>query len=223
MADLQAVLFDLDGTLLDRAGSLRLFLAAQWASQPALQAVPEADFTAAFVTLDANGAVWKDAVYQMIIDRFAIAGIGAEVLLQQYVEEFRNHARLFPGVGMALDSLRMRGLKLGIVTNGPTGLQQSGVAACGLVPLMNVVVISDREGVAKPNPEIFRRALSRMAVSAARSVFVGDNPVADIKGAHDAGMKTVWLENPYFPPPVPDVTDAVLGGHSDLPACIARL
>jgi putative hydrolase of the HAD superfamily len=54
------------------------------------------------------------------------------------------------------------------------------------------VLISDGEGVSKPDPEIFRRALERLGTNASDAVFVGDHPDVDVSGARAAGMKAVW-------------------------------
>ena len=62
----------------------------------------------------------------------------------------------------------------------------------GLLPLVDLIVISENEQVKKPDPLIFRRAAERLAVQAAECVFVGDHPRNDVYGAGIVGMKTVW-------------------------------
>lgn len=59
----------------------------------------------------------------------------------------------------------------------------------------DTILISEIEQVRKPQVEIFQRALARLSVSALNSVFVGDNPEADIAGAKNAMMKTIWKRN----------------------------
>ncbi len=196
--NLDGVMFDLDGTLHDRPSGLIRFAVDQWARWPALQAVPRDDFVMAFVALDDNGHVWKDVVYARLIEQFGLRGVSAEALLADYVARFADYAVLFPGVSTTLEELRDGGLKLGIVTNGPTALQTAVIEACGLLPLMDVVLISEAEGMAKPDRRIFMRALDEIGVAAERCAFVGDNPVADIEGAQNAGLKTAWLANNGF-------------------------
>lgn len=195
---IEAVLFDLDGTLHDRPSSLVGFLVDQWARWPALQVVPRDNFVVAFVALDENGHVWKDVVYERLIEQFGLRDVTADALLADYVANFGASARLFPDALATLEALKDEGLKLGIVTNGPTALQTSVIEACGLAPLMDVVLISEAEGIRKPDRRIFVRALAEIGVAADRCVFVGDNPVADIEGAQNAGMKTAWLVNNGF-------------------------
>jgi putative hydrolase of the HAD superfamily len=104
-----------------------------------------------------------------------------------------------------LRELRRRGLKLGVITNGPGPLQRRKLAALGLDRSFDAILVSGEEGVRKPDAEIFRRALGRLGVAAHEAMFVGDHPVADVEGAHGAGLLPVWMFVPYWPPPdVPD-------------------
>jgi putative hydrolase of the HAD superfamily len=61
----------------------------------------------------------------------------------------------------------------------------------GLAERLDSVVFSSDVGIRKPRPEIFRRALGELRVSPERALFVGDRLVADVRGAHDVGMRTV--------------------------------
>lgn len=91
--------------------------------------------------------------------------------------------------------MRGRGLKLGIVSNGEAALQWSNIDALGLRERMDVVLISQEQGLRKPDAAIFRRAAERLGAPPDDCVFVGDNPVTDVLGARNAGMQAVWLEN----------------------------
>ena len=53
--------------------------------------------------------------------------------------------------------------------------------------------MSEEVGVAKPDPAIFQRALGAIGAQPAETLFVGDNPVADIGGAQQLGMLTAWV------------------------------
>ena len=54
-------------------------------------------------------------------------------------------------------------------------------------------MISEAEGLRKPDPAIFLRAADWLHVEPSQCLFVGDNPVVDILGAHAAGMRTAWF------------------------------
>lgn len=92
-----------------------------------------------------------------------------------------------------LDALRDRGLKTGLVSNTmePRWLLLRDLDEQGLAARLDAVVFSSDVGIRKPRPEIFRRALEELGAPAERALFVGDRLVADVRGAHDVGMRTV--------------------------------
>ena len=90
-------------------------------------------------------------------------------------------------------ALRARGLRLAIVTNGETEFQMRHVGALGLGERVDAVLVSQAEGLRKPDPALFRRAADRLGVKPNCCLFVGDNPAVDILGAHASGMQTVWF------------------------------
>lgn len=201
MIKIAAVLFDLDQTLLDRDRSLDGFLDAQWTRHDALHGVAQADFKQRFIEQDANGLVWKDVVYARLLAEFGVDTLEVTDMIQEYLDGLGAHACLFDGVLTALQELRAVGLKLGIITNGRTDLQSRIIAASGLDDLMDSVVISGAVGVGKPDPGIFNIALKEIGLNAGETVFVGDNPIADIAGARALGMGVVWKQNNGFDAP----------------------
>jgi putative hydrolase of the HAD superfamily len=92
-----------------------------------------------------------------------------------------------------LDALVARGYALGIVTNGRSPFQERNIEAMGIRSYFGAVLVSEAEGVRKPEPEIFLRAAQRLGVRAEEVVFVGDSAQADIAGAQKCGMKAIWF------------------------------
>ncbi|MDO4323334.1 MAG: HAD family hydrolase [Lachnospiraceae bacterium] len=87
------------------------------------------------------------------------------------------------------------GVRLGMVTNGPSGHQRRKLRALGAdrwIPEENII-ISGECGVSKPNPEIFRYAEKKMKLLPGECIFVGDNYLNDIVGAKRAGWKAIWI------------------------------
>ena len=83
---IKAILFDLDGTLLDRDRSLARFIDMQYDRLIAhLRRIPRAGYTARFVELDSRGHVWKDKVYQSLVEEFDLSDITWQDLLEDYV------------------------------------------------------------------------------------------------------------------------------------------
>jgi putative hydrolase of the HAD superfamily len=92
-----------------------------------------------------------------------------------------------------LETLRERGLKLGLVSNAfdPGWLLHRDLEQMGLADRLDFSVFSSEVGVRKPHPAIFERALEALAVEANRAVFVGDRLFEDVRGAGELGMTTV--------------------------------
>jgi putative hydrolase of the HAD superfamily len=92
-----------------------------------------------------------------------------------------------------LESLRERGLKLGLVSNAfdPGWLLHRDLEQMGLAERLDFAVFSSEVGKRKPHPAIFERALEALGVEAADAVFVGDRLYEDVRGAGDLGMTTI--------------------------------
>jgi putative hydrolase of the HAD superfamily len=92
-----------------------------------------------------------------------------------------------------LETLRERGLKLGLVSNAfdPGWLLHRDLEQMGLEQRLDYSVFSSEVGTRKPHPAIFERALEALDVSAARALFVGDRLYEDVRGAGELGMTTV--------------------------------
>jgi putative hydrolase of the HAD superfamily len=120
----------------------------------------------------------------------------AETLLDDYRAGFPNACVLFPDAAQTLSLLRTSGLKLGLITNGSIRMQSRKLQCLALSPVFETVLISDAEGISKPDRQIFHRALERLNTNAAQAVFVGDHPEVDVAGARAAGMRAIWRRDP---------------------------
>lgn len=192
MAD--AVLFDLDETLLDRTTSLRAFLQDQFGRYAReLAGVDYGAWETRFLELDARGSVHKSKVYPALLREFGAEPDAAPAMIADYAVNCARHARPFEGMADLLPALRSRAKRLAIVTNGESAFQRAHVDALGLAKWMDAVLVSEEEGLRKPDPEIFQRAAARLGVEPSRCLFVGDNPSVDVLGAASVGMRTVWF------------------------------
>lgn len=190
---IQAVLFDLDGTLLDRDASVASFIDDQYdRMQRSLGHIPKALYIKRFIELDMRGYVWKDKVYAQLIQEFEIHQTTMEFLLDDYLSNFHLHCVPFKGLQSMLQGLKEQGMKLGIISNGKGDFQMGNIKALAIENYFDVILISENEQLRKPNPRIFQRALGRLAVQPRESVFVGDHPANDIEAAQNADMYGVW-------------------------------
>jgi len=100
--------------------------------------------------------------------------------------------RPVPGTRAMLESLRAAGLRLAVISNAD-GRVADYLATAGLADLFELILDSALEGVEKPDPEIFERALDRMEVRAGEAVYVGDTWPVDVEGARRAGIEPIYL------------------------------
>lgn len=97
------------------------------------------------------------------------------------------------GAEAALMTVRER-YDVGLITNGGRETQAAKLDALGIDDVFDATVFCDPSAGIEPKPsrEPFQMALSRLDVSADRSLYVGDDFSADVVGAHEAGLRPVW-------------------------------
>ncbi|KHF39277.1 HAD family hydrolase [Halalkalibacter okhensis] len=190
---IRAVIFDLDGTLLDRDASVKVFIEKQykrlnkWVNHVSIE-----KYKTRFIELDNRGYVWKDKVYQQLVDEFDITGLTWEELLQDYVSQFHDSCIPFPNLNSTLEKLKDDNLVLGMITNGKGPFQLANIKALGIEKYFETILISEREGMKKPEPLIFQKALNNLNVLPSESIFIGDHPENDVQASKNVGMKSVW-------------------------------
>jgi putative hydrolase of the HAD superfamily len=193
----EAVIFDLDGTLLDRRRSFDRFVRDQWVRfLDLLRAIDQDEYVQALVELDGDGNAPRRHLFTGMAARFELPPDLAETLLSDYRAGFPGACLLFPDAAHTLATIRASGLRMGLITNGSVRMQSRKLDCLGLTSAFDAILISDAEGISKPDRQIFHRALARLGTNAARSVFVGDNPDVDVSGARAAGMRAIWRRDP---------------------------
>lgn len=190
---MRAALFDLDETILDRTGSLRDFVYWQATGMLRSSINDHALFVERFIELDQNGMVWKDKVYSTLIHEFEITEWSVDELLNVYLLTFCAFCKPRKGAVVALEYFHDKGFKLGLVSNGKTPFQERNFYALGVSTLFDCIVVSEAVGHRKPDTEFFELDCLKIGADISNSTFVGDNPVADMKGAKNAGMKTIYV------------------------------
>lgn len=219
MADPTAVIFDLDDTLYpERRFSL-------------------SGYAAVAAVVSAETGMPSGVLYRFLVRRFR--SHGREGLFQalcasfalppadvpRLVEILRTHRpRLrLPRLSRdVLGTLRSRGHRLAVLTNGLPATQRAKVDVLGLEPLLDAVIYAQEHAPdGKPARVCFAAAIRRLGVDAGRAVFVGDHPEKDIAGAAAAGLCAIWLPG-RRPGPPPILAEAVAGSLADVPALVAR-
>lgn len=175
----RAVLFDLDGTLLDSAD---LIITAFVDTCRAL--------LGRTFDRDETLRTWSWPVrarfHALAPDR---ADELTQAYLRRYLELHDRYASLFPGVPDVLDGLRARGYSLGIVTSKRRATTTAAVRAFGLDRWCSVIVVDEDVRRHKPDPEPVNLAARLLGVAASGALMVGDS-AEDIAAGRGAGAGT---------------------------------
>jgi phosphoglycolate phosphatase len=191
--NVEAVLFDLDGTLLDTAPDLvnALFKLCDEEGQPP----PTFDFAANHVSTGAMGLVRlafpdrDDDVREILRQR----------LVDTYADNLYEHTQLYPGMAEVLEQLEDQNILWGVVTNKLLGLTEPLLELMYLRARMATVVGGDSTDNRKPHPEPILLALEEMGVAAEKTIYVGDAPT-DIESGKAADTITVAVTWGYIIP-----------------------
>jgi len=173
---LQAVLFDLDNTLIDRDRAFRDCVDASFG---------EATVRAELLQLDDHGHGPRGPLLEAW-ERHTGSPMTPGILGNQIADRLQPDRNLLK----ALQALSAS-VKLGIITNGGSETQRRKIRAAGLSEVFphDRVWVSAEVGKAKPDPEIFQIALQSLNVPAGNCLFVGDHEGNDLKGAIAAGLR----------------------------------
>jgi pyrophosphatase PpaX len=179
---LKAVLFDLDGTLIDSIGLI-------------VDAMHHA-FEGFTGTIPADSA-WMAGIGTPLYKQLALYARSPEeleVLREKYrAFQFIHHDNVikqYPGTSAVLENLHGRGLVMGIVTSKGNELAQRGLDLTGLAKFLPVVIGADSVTKHKPEPEPVLLALEKLGVRPGEALMVGDSP-HDISSGNAAGVRTV--------------------------------
>ncbi|SCF24934.1 HAD-IA family hydrolase [Micromonospora mirobrigensis] len=201
-----AVLFDLDGTLLDHAGAARRAVTA-WAATVAPGAGDEPALAAAWSALErehfaaylAGECSFQEQRRRRLRGFLPLLGSPVDEArlddrFADYLRHYEAAWRVYPDVADALVGLRCHGYRLGVLTNGDARQQRRKLAAIGLGDAFDVVCCSAELGVAKPDPAAFRLAAARLGHQPRQLRYVGDDPDTDHRAACRAGLHGTWLD-----------------------------
>jgi putative hydrolase of the HAD superfamily len=124
------------------------------------------------------------------------AGLTPKTTLLGYADYqsfVRRQIRRDPELVKLFGALHDLGLSIGIASDGTTPEQLETLRRLGVLPYVDAVAISDRVGVAKPNPRLFRAVLKGLGVKPGETVHVGDSWERDVVGAQKCRLRTVYV------------------------------
>jgi len=111
-----------------------------------------------------------------------------------YIDNLPNYNTLFDDAIEVLNYLLPK-YQLHIITNGFEEVQTKKMRTSGILHFFDKIITSESVGVKKPNPKIFNHALALAETSAKNSYMIGDNLEADIFGAQQIGMQTIFFNS----------------------------
>lgn len=181
----QAVIFDVDGTLVDSLEAYRIvaaLAAAPYGLSITRQVVRHA--------LNTNHpSFWELVVPNGQPDRAGLIETLKQAARRRWPEVVQKHARLYPGLRATLETLRGRGFRLAIVT-GSSGGSLQPLAEAGLLDFFEAVVTGKDVERRKPDPDGLYRGVAALGLEPGQAVYVGDTPV-DVEASRAAGMAAV--------------------------------
>ena len=199
------ILFDLDDTLFDHAGTARAALAASTSSLPFWQEIELEELYNRYSEL------LEEMHPQVLAGRYSylearrirfqrlLAPYGAmttateaDDFAQLHYTHYRALRQPVAGALALLVALKPQ-YRIGIVTNNRTAEQEDKLQYLGMTHLVDALITSEDVGVTKPDPRIFQVAMQHLHAAPAETVMVGDNWHADVIGALAVGIRPVWL------------------------------
>jgi phosphoglycolate phosphatase len=219
--EFDAVVFDLDGTLVDTAPDLHRVLVRVLGEEgvPA----PGAESVRHMV---------GDGARALLARALAAAGVPADSarldrlfhrFLEVYTAEPCRESILFPGVPEALDGLASAGARLGVCTNKPQRPSELLLQALGIASYFGSVIGGDVLPVRKPDAGHIGAVLGALDALPGRSVMVGDSR-NDLLSARAVGMPCVLVSFGYTPVPAAELgAEAVIDHFAELPPALRRL
>ena len=236
-----AVTFDFGNTLVsepdaDAAPAARIRHLARWLGERGADAGEDALTEAFEAARRAAEDTWRD-------ERRHVHGAESVARILAHLEVDSSDAELAPliavledplpgprmvavdGAAAALERLRSRGVRLGIVSNlawGPARVMRPQLEHVGLLGYFepDAVVFSDQVGFVKPHPKIFETALAALETPPERAAHVGDLKLTDVAGAAALGIRTVRFTGIYDDQSEGPEADIVVGRLSDVPSAL---
>lgn len=208
----RAVIFDLDGTLVDTAPDL--MRATNFVLTGMGRRALAMDEVRAFVGHGARALLTRGlGATGGLPDAYDVEA-DYRLFVDYYSANIAEASTPFPGIVKLLDRLKDEGFGLGVCTNKLEGLSVQLLAALDLAKYFGSVVGPDTLGIAKPDPKPFYEAVNRLDLDSPRALMVGDSET-DILTARNAGVPVIAVPFGYTPRPVAEFGPDRMISHFD--------
>jgi putative hydrolase of the HAD superfamily len=206
----QAVLLDLDDTILDDSGGIeRCWMEACAACADELDGVDAGALYAAVRKTRAwywddperhrRGRLDLDASSREVVAlSLAECGVSNTGVVAKIAQRYRLRRdegfELFPGAVETIHWLRQCGCRLALLTNGNAATQRNKITRFGLADLFDYILIEGELGFGKPDPRVYEHALGLLDVPPAECWMVGDNLEWDVAQPQRMGIRGIWVD-----------------------------
>jgi phosphoglycolate phosphatase len=182
----KAVLFDIDGTLVDSVGAyleVARIAADAYDYQVTAEHVRQA--------LATGSSFWKTVVPPDLADREAITTALSMHAAREWPRVLKQHGKVFAGLAQTLDVLKALGIRLGIVSGARAEVLEL-LSVAGLLERFETIILGQDVAQRKPDPEGILKCLGQLKLAPGDAVYVGDAPV-DIQASRAAGVRVVGV------------------------------
>lgn len=189
----KAIIFDVDGTLVDRRAAFVRFcnyLIDRYSENNPYQGTREAliDY---MIEIDENGYGGLVSFIPKLSKRWKLA-LSVEEFVKERNEVFGKMTIPYPELYEVLKALKGR-YKLGIITNGYSSVQRDKIDRACIMDYFDDIIVSGEQDFAKPDSRIFLLSCHHLGITTAEAVYVGDYYPNDIAGAIGAGITPIWI------------------------------
>jgi len=233
---IKALLFDLDGTLVDHDTACVVALTRALRCLVDPERVDQAQVRRRWRRLEdeamerylSGQLTFTEQRRLRVTSLAAELGLGtwddarADAWFARYLHHYESAWRTYPDVRPVLTTLteQHRHLRLGVLTNGDADQQRKKLRRLALATDLPEVIASSEAGAAKPAPEIFHRGCARLRLAPTGVAYVGDRRDTDAVAATNAGLHGIWLNRAGDPaPPEPTVIRTL----QELPDLLTKL
>ncbi|WP_455921277.1 N-acetylmuramic acid 6-phosphate phosphatase MupP [Pseudomonas putida] len=191
---LRAVLFDMDGTLLDTAPDFIAICQAMLAERN----LPAVDDQLIRDVVSGGAKAMVSAAFALSPTAPEFEALRLE-FLERYQVGCAVHSRLYDGMAELLQDIERAGLRWGVVTNKPVRFAEPIMQQLGLAERSALLICPDHVTNSKPDPEPLTLACKMLDLDPASVLFVGDD-LRDIESGRDAGTRTAAVRYGYIHP-----------------------
>ncbi len=208
MKNVRHIFFDLDNTLWDHRKNAYLTIKELFAQQK-ISERHNIDFELFHDTYhEINEKLWEqirdgeiDKEYlrkYRFYNTFLKFAVDDEILADyfelNFLDEILKYNVLVPGAADLLDYLKAKDYKMHIISNGFQEVTERKCILSGIADYFETITSADSVGIRKPRPEIFQHSLDLAKAEKAESILIGDDWIADVKGAQRFGIDVIFFD-----------------------------